>query len=72
MFPAQPVIPLQERQNEAIKPYVRWVFLEEVKITWFIGETWLYYIVLGSKIIADADCMRLKDTCSLKENLWQA
>ena len=35
------------------------------------GETVADFIFLGSKITADGDCsMRLKDTCSLEENLW--
>ena len=30
------------------------------------------FIFLGSKITADGDCSHeLKDTCSLKEKLWQ-
>ena len=30
------------------------------------------FIFLGSKITADGDCsLKLKDTCSLEENLWQ-
>ena len=33
-------------------------------------ETVADFIFLGSKITADGD-MKLKDTCSLEENLWQ-
>ena len=29
------------------------------------------FIFLGSKITVDGDCMKLKDTCSLEEKLWQ-
>ena len=34
-------------------------------------ETVSDFVVLGSKIPADGDCMKLKDSCSLKEKLWQ-
>ena len=35
-------------------------------------ETVADFIFLGSKITADGDCsLKLKDTCSLEENLWQ-
>jgi len=35
-------------------------------------ETVRDFIFLGSKITADGDCsMKLKDTCSLEEKLWQ-
>ena len=35
-------------------------------------ETVKDFIFLGSKITADGDCaMKLKDTCSLEEKLWQ-
>ena len=34
-------------------------------------ETVTDFIFLGSKITADGDCMKLKDICSLDENLWQ-
>ena len=35
-------------------------------------ETVAYFIFLGSNITADGDCsMKLKDTCSLEEKLWQ-
>ena len=33
-------------------------------------ETLSDFIFLGSKITADGDCMKLKDTCSLQEKLW--
>ena len=32
-------------------------------------ETVTDFIFLGSKITADGDCMKLKDTCSLQEKL---
>ena len=32
-------------------------------------ETVTDFIFLGSKITADGDCMKLKDICSLDENL---
>ena len=35
-------------------------------------ETVRDFIFLGSKVTADADCaMKLKDTCSLEEKVWQ-
>ena len=35
-------------------------------------ETVADFIFFGSKITADGDCSHeLKDTCSLKENLWE-
>ena len=35
-------------------------------------ETVKDFIFLGSKITADGDCaMKIKDTCSLEEKLWQ-
>ena len=35
-------------------------------------ETVRDFIFLGSKITADGDCsLKLKDTCSLEEKLWQ-
>ena len=34
-------------------------------------ETVAGFIILGSKMTADGDCiMKLKDTCSLEEKLW--
>jgi len=33
-------------------------------------ETVSDFIFLGSKLIADADWMKLKDACSLEEKLW--
>ena len=44
-------------------------------ISWQIDgetlETVLYFIFLDSKITADGDWSRVKDTCSLEEKLWQ-
>ena len=38
--------------------------------SWEIGgETMTDFLFLGSKIIADGDCMKLKDACSLEEML---
>ena len=34
-------------------------------------ETWTGFSFGGSKITADGDCMKLKDACSLEEELWQ-
>ena len=33
-------------------------------------ETVTDFILRGSEITADGDCMKLKDACSLKEKLW--
>ena len=42
--------------------------------SWEIGgetvETVSDFSFLGSKITADGDCMKFKDTYSLEENLW--
>ena len=34
------------------------------------GETVTDFILGGSNITADGDCMKLKDACSLEEKLW--
>ena len=41
------------------------------QIVWEGMEIVTDFIFLGSKITADGDCMKLKDICSLDENLWQ-
>ena len=33
-------------------------------------ETLADFTLLGSKITADGDCSKLKDTCSLERKLW--
>ena len=57
---------IQKTKIMASSPITSWQIVGETM------ETVRYFIFLGSKITADADCaMKLKDTCSLEEKLWQ-
>ena len=55
---------IQKTKIIAYGPITSW------QIDWEIVETVTDFIFLGSKITADGDCMKLKDTCSLEEKLW--
>ena len=54
---------IQKTKIIAYGPITSW------QIDWEIVETVTDFIFLGSKITADGDCMKLKDTCSLEEKL---
>ena len=57
---------IQEMKIMASSPITSWQIDEETI------ETVRDFIFGGSKITADGDCtMKLKDTCSLEEKLWQ-
>ena len=54
---------IQKTKIIAYGPITSW------QIDWEIVETVTDFIFLGSKITADGDCVKLKDTCSLEEKL---
>ena len=54
---------IQKTKIMAYSPITSW------QIDGEIIETVTDFLFLGSKIIADGDCMKLKDACSLEENL---
>ena len=57
---------IQKTKIMAFSPITSWQIDGETT------ETVRDFIFLGSKITADGDCsMKLKDTCSLEEKLWQ-
>ena len=57
---------IQKTKIMASGPITSWQIDEETV------QTVTDFILLGSKITADGDCtMKLKDTCSLEEKLWQ-
>ena len=57
---------VQKMKIMASAPNISWQIDEETM------ETGRDFIFLGSKITAEGDCtQKLKDTCSLKEKLWQ-
>ena len=57
---------IQKTQIMASDPITSWQIDGETK------ETVIDFIFLGSHITADGDAaMKLKDACSLKEQLWQ-
>ena len=54
---------IQKTKIMAYSPITSW------QIDGEIIETVTDFLFLGSKIIADGDCMKLKDACSLEEKL---
>ena len=54
---------IQKTKIMAYSPITSW------QIDGEIIETVTDFLFLGSKIIADGDCMKLKDACSLEEML---
>ena len=56
---------IQKTKIMASSPITSWQINEEKM------ETVRHFIFLDSKITADSDCMKLKDTCSLEEKLCQ-
>ena len=55
---------IQKTKVMASSPITSWKIVRETM------ETVSDFIFLGSKLIADADWMKLKDACSLEEKLW--
>ena len=56
---------IQKTKTMASGPITSWQIDGEAM------ETVAGFIILGSKMTADGDCiMKLKDTCSLEEKLW--
>ena len=54
---------IQKTKIMASSPLTPW------QLDWKIMETVRNFILLGSQITADGDCMKLKDDCSLEEKL---
>ena len=55
---------IQKKKIMASGPITSWQIDGETM------ETVTDFLFLGSKIIADGDCTKLKDACSLEEMLW--